>query len=106
MFARYQHRFALSTQQPFILQRLTCVFVLTYVRAFPDKPCCPSYIHEIHMEELIRRLNNDYGFGLTEEEIKKIALQAEEINQSFKPLHEIDLSGIAPFQRVDLMVRR
>ena len=64
------------------------------------------YLREIHMEELVRRLNNDYGFGLTEEEIKKIALQAEEINQSFKPLHEIDLSAIAPFQKVDLAVRR
>jgi hypothetical protein len=58
------------------------------------------------MEELIRLLNMDYGFGLTEEEIKKIALQAEEIKQSFKPLHEMDLSGIAPFQKVDLAVRR
>ena len=58
------------------------------------------------MEELIRRLNNEYGFGLTEEEIKKIGLLAEEINQSFKPLHEIDLSAIMPFQKVDLTVKR
>ena len=58
------------------------------------------------MEELIRRLNTEYGFGLTEEEIKKIALQAEEINRSFKPFHEIDLSGVVPFQKVDLRVKR
>lgn len=58
------------------------------------------------MEEVIRRLNIAYGFGLTEEEIKKIALQAEEINQSLKPLHEMDLSGVVPFQKVDLTVKR
>ena len=58
------------------------------------------------MEEVIRRLNIEYGFGLTEEEIKKIALQAEEINQSLKPLREMDLSGVMPFQKVDLTVKR
>jgi Asp-tRNA(Asn)/Glu-tRNA(Gln) amidotransferase C subunit len=58
------------------------------------------------MEETIRRLNLDYGFGLTEDEIKRIAIQAQEINESFKPLHEIDVTGVAPFQKVDLSVTK
>jgi hypothetical protein len=58
------------------------------------------------MEEMIRQLNIDFGFGLTEDEIKRIAIQAKEINESFKPLHEIDLTGVAPFQKVDLGVTK
>ena len=48
------------------------------------------------MEEQVRRLNSEYGFNLTEDEIKEIALQAEETERFLRPLNEIDLIDVMP----------
>ena len=48
------------------------------------------------MVEQVRKLNADYGFGLSEEEIQTIARQGEAYERLFRCLYEIDLSGIAP----------
>jgi hypothetical protein len=53
------------------------------------------------MEEQLRKLNAEYGFNLTEEEIKVIARQAEEANLLFQPLFEVDLSGVMPILKLD-----
>ena len=53
------------------------------------------------MKELVRRLNAEYGFNLSEEEIELIAKQAEEADRMFQRLYEVDVSGIAPIMKVD-----
>ncbi|MBI2998940.1 MAG: hypothetical protein HYY46_10915 [Deltaproteobacteria bacterium] len=58
------------------------------------------------MEEVIKRLNAEYGFGLSADEIKLVATQAEEVRRMLQPLHEIDLAGIMPWTRVDRRVKQ
>jgi Asp-tRNA(Asn)/Glu-tRNA(Gln) amidotransferase C subunit len=53
------------------------------------------------MKEMVRRLDADYGFALTEEEIELIAKQVETANRLFKPLFEVDVTGIMPLMKVD-----
>jgi Asp-tRNA(Asn)/Glu-tRNA(Gln) amidotransferase C subunit len=53
------------------------------------------------MEEQVRRLNGEYGFNLTEDEIKLVARQAEEAERLFQTLHEIDLTNVMPILKVD-----
>ena len=52
------------------------------------------------MEDQIKRLNAQYGFALSEEEIKLVARQAEEINRMFEPLFEVDLNNIMPAMKI------
>ena len=54
------------------------------------------------MKEQVRRLNSEYGFNLSEEEIELIAKQAEEAHRLFQPLYEVDLTGVAPMMKMDL----
>lgn len=44
------------------------------------------------MKELIRKLDAEYAFGLTEEEIDLIARQAEESARLYQKLHEVDIT--------------
>ena len=53
------------------------------------------------MKELVRRLNAEYGFNLSEDEIELITKQAEEAARMFQRLYEVDVSGIAPIMKVD-----
>ena len=53
------------------------------------------------MEEEVRRLNGEYGFNLSDEEIKLVARQAEEAERLFQSLHEIDLTHVMPILKVD-----
>jgi Asp-tRNA(Asn)/Glu-tRNA(Gln) amidotransferase C subunit len=53
------------------------------------------------MKEMVRQLDTEYGFGLTEEEIEVIAKQVEDTNRMFKPLFEVDLTGVMPLMKVD-----
>ena len=55
----------------------------------------------IYMEEQVRRLNGEYGFDLSEDEIKLVARQAEEAERLFRSLHEIDLTNVMPLLKVD-----
>lgn len=48
------------------------------------------------MKEEVLRLNEEYGFGLSEEEIEIIAKQAERANELFKQFDSLDLSGVVP----------
>lgn len=53
------------------------------------------------MKELVKKLDAEYGFGLTQEEIEIVAKQAEDAERSFKPLFEVDLTGVMPLTKVD-----
>lgn len=53
------------------------------------------------MEEIVRKINAEYGLALTEEEIKLIARQAGEAEQLFKGLYEVDLTGVVPLLKLD-----
>ena len=53
------------------------------------------------MKEMVRRLDAEYGFGLTEQEIELIARQVEDASRLFKPLFDVDLSGVMPLMKVD-----
>ena len=53
------------------------------------------------MKELIRQLDLEYGFKLSEEEVELIAKQWESANRTFQPLNEADLTGVAPVMKID-----
>ncbi len=53
------------------------------------------------MKDAVRRLNIEYGFNLSDEEMDLIAKQAEDANRLFQPLFEVDLTGIAPLVKFD-----
>ena len=53
------------------------------------------------MEEQIRKLNAEYGFNLSEDEIKLIVQQAEETERLLRPLNELDLIDVMPILKVD-----
>ena len=53
------------------------------------------------MKEAVRRLNLEYGFNLTEEEIDVVAKQAQEAALLFQPLFEVDLTNITPLTKID-----
>ena len=58
------------------------------------------------MKDAVRRLNVEYGFNLSEEEIDLVAKQAEEAALLFQPLFEVDVTGITPLTKVDKRVRK
>jgi Asp-tRNA(Asn)/Glu-tRNA(Gln) amidotransferase C subunit len=58
------------------------------------------------MGDHVRRLNAEYGLNLSEEEIKLIAKQAEEADQLFKLLYEIDLTDVMPILNFDKKGRK
>ncbi len=53
------------------------------------------------MKELIRQLDSEYGFKLTEEEVELIAKQWESANRMFQRLNDVDLAGVSPIMKVD-----
>jgi len=53
------------------------------------------------MKEIVKRLDAEYGFKLTDEEMELIAKQAEEAQRLFQPLFQVDLTGVAPVMKVD-----
>ena len=58
------------------------------------------------MKDALRKLNIEYGFKLTEQEIDLVAKQAEEAALLFQPLFEVNLTGIAPLTKIDKRVRK
>ena len=58
------------------------------------------------MKEAVRRLNEQYGFNLSEDEIELIAQQAEAAQKLFQRLYEVDLSGVAPILKMDMTERK
>ena len=58
------------------------------------------------MKEAVKRLNVEYGFNLTEQEIDLVAKQAEEAALLFKPLFDVDLTDIAPLTKIDKRMKK
>jgi len=52
------------------------------------------------MKDQIRRIDREYGFGLTEAEIDDIARQAEETHELLQELNKVDVSGVAPVMKI------
>jgi Asp-tRNA(Asn)/Glu-tRNA(Gln) amidotransferase C subunit len=57
------------------------------------------------MKDAVRRLDAEYGFKLTDQEIEIVAKQAEEAALLFQPLFEVDLSGVVPLTKIDKRVK-
>ena len=53
------------------------------------------------MKELIRQLDSEYGFKLSEEEVELIAKQWESTHRMFQRLNDVDLAGVSPIMKVD-----
>lgn len=53
------------------------------------------------MKELIRKLDAEYAFGLTEEEIDLIARQAEESARLYQKLYEVDIAEESLVSKAD-----
>ena len=53
------------------------------------------------MESQLRKLNREYGFNLSEDDIDTIARRAEEFERLFRCLYEIDLTDIAPLLKFE-----
>lgn len=53
------------------------------------------------MKEAVRRIDKQFGIGLTEEEIEKIAAQAEDAERLFRKLFSDDLNGMMPATILD-----
>lgn len=53
------------------------------------------------MKEMVRRLDAEYKFELSEEEIEIIAKQAESAEKLFKPLFDVDVTGVMPLMKIE-----
>jgi hypothetical protein len=58
------------------------------------------------MKDAVRRLNVEYGFNLSDQEIDLVAKQAEEAALLFQPLFEVDVTGITPLTKIDRRVEK
>lgn len=58
------------------------------------------------MEALVRQIDAEWGFNLSEEEIKLVVKQAEEAKRLFQKLHEADLGGVRPIIKMDMRPRK
>jgi hypothetical protein len=45
---------------------------------------------DANMKELIRKLDAEYGFGLTEQEVELVARQSQEMSRLYQRLYEVD----------------
>ena len=54
------------------------------------------------MKELLRKLDAEYGFQLTEEEIDRILSEVRQTEPLFQQINAIDVSDIPPFMRLDV----
>jgi cytidylate kinase len=58
----------------------------------------------LSMEDQVRRINSEYGFNLSEDEIQTIARRAEEFERLFRCLYEVDLTDTVPLLKLDKRV--
>ena len=54
---------------------------------------------EERMKELLRKIDSEYGFKLTEDELDRIAKEAKEAEWLFRQLNEVDVTGKTPLMR-------
>lgn len=56
---------------------------------------------EKKMKEIVRKLDAEYGFGLTDEKIEPVARQAEDARRLFQRLYEVNLKHVTPVMKLD-----
>ena len=54
------------------------------------------------MKELLRKLDAEYGFKLTEEEMDRIAKEVKEAEWLFQQINEVDVAGKTPLMKLDV----
>ena len=54
------------------------------------------------MKELLRKIDAEFGFQLSEDEMERILKEVEQGQALFDQLNAIDISGKTPFVRLDL----
>ena len=54
------------------------------------------------MRELLRKLDAEYGFQLSEAEMDKIEKEIKESERLFQQINDVDVSGKTPFMRLDV----
>jgi Asp-tRNA(Asn)/Glu-tRNA(Gln) amidotransferase C subunit len=58
------------------------------------------------MKDAVRKLNVEYRFNLNDQEIDRVATQAEEAALLFQPLFEVDVTGVTPLTKIDKRVKK
>jgi Asp-tRNA(Asn)/Glu-tRNA(Gln) amidotransferase C subunit len=58
------------------------------------------------MKDAVRKLNVEYRFNLSDQEIDIVAKQAEEAALLFQPLFEVDVTGVMPLTKIDKRVKK
>ena len=58
------------------------------------------------MKDAVRKLNVEYRFNLSDQEIDLVAKQAEEAALLFQPLFEVDVTGVTPLTKIDKKVKK
>jgi len=53
------------------------------------------------MEDRVRKLDAEYGFHFSDEEIKLVARQTEKFERLFRSLNRVDLSGVMPLLKLN-----
>ena len=53
------------------------------------------------MRELIKKLDAEYGFNLSEPEIELIVKQSQKADELLRCLHALDIPEVAPLMKVD-----
>jgi Asp-tRNA(Asn)/Glu-tRNA(Gln) amidotransferase C subunit len=53
------------------------------------------------MEERVRKLDAEYGFHFSDEEIKLIARQTEKFERLFRSLNQVDLTHVMPLLKLN-----
>jgi Asp-tRNA(Asn)/Glu-tRNA(Gln) amidotransferase C subunit len=53
------------------------------------------------MEERVSKLDAEYGFHFSDEEIKLIARQTEKFDRLFRSLNQVDLAGVMPLLKLN-----
>ena len=54
------------------------------------------------MKELLRKIDAEYGFKLTEEEMDRIMTDVREAEPLFQADQRVDVNGKTPFMRLDV----
>jgi hypothetical protein len=54
------------------------------------------------MKELIRSIDAEYGFHLTEDEIDRIVKESKDAESLFQQINSVDVSGITPLLKLAL----
>jgi hypothetical protein len=58
------------------------------------------------MKELIRSIDAEYGFHLTEGEMDRIAKESKDAESLFQQINSVDVSGITPLLKLALKRRK